>query len=59
MRVLREARLSLGRIDYVYELSVGVEVKSAFEVVYHRERIIRQLESYLRDEGLDSKPKML
>jgi len=49
MRVLREAKLSLGRVDYVYELSVGVEVKSVPEIVHHHERVIRQLKSYMRD----------
>jgi len=53
MRIVREARFGLGRVDYVYEFSVGVEVKSAFEVIHYSGRVIRQLGGYLRDGGLD------
>jgi hypothetical protein len=46
MKLYNEAKIVGGRVDYLLELSVGVEVKSLEEVVASLDRVIEQVYRY-------------
>jgi hypothetical protein len=49
MRVYGEAKIVGGRVDYLLELSVGVEVKSLEEVTSSPDRVIEQINRYAEE----------
>jgi len=48
LKFRREVKLNSGRIDYLLELAVGLEVKSFYELVHNPVKISRQLRDYAR-----------
>jgi len=51
LKFRREVKLDSGRIDYLLELTVGLEVKSPYELVHNPAKILHQLKDYAR--GVD------
>jgi hypothetical protein len=49
MRIYSEAKIVEGRVDYLLELSVGVEVKSLEEVITSPNRVIEQVYRYAEE----------